>query len=520
MIRYSHGRWGVTYLFQLRGSVFPKALVWAIPGAGLAAGLSFLKDASGYEMEVSSSSALTAVASFVSILGFMLVFRSNQAWSRYWEAADLLQQARGEWISAASSVFALCSVEPKLAARVLVFQNQIVRLTSLLYATSLRVFSDIDDIETLDLSGLNQEALGALDAEKMTEVKIELIMQWIQRSIMEQIREGVVSAPAPIATRVFNELSAGVVKVSSLRKIKEVPFPFHYAQMLGAMLLVYTFGAPAMSAYLLQTWWGAAATSFLNIFILWCVNYLSVDIEQPFGDRANDLPLHEEMAHMNRTLEMLMKGYAKRVPAYEGPAAAPKVLATVNLAMQLDAAAKIFRDTETHTSSEMAPGKIHEPSAAAAEVAATLSRRFRAETAVGSPPRSQRHRGSPRPLVPSTPVAGRKPGGGGGGVSEGPLRVEAAGNDHAVSCGTPGEEAEGVPPPPCPPSHLGDDVRVIGGSQSDEERYDDSDASHDPRLKSAPVICQTTPLQRTRRMTSTDNGGKDLVLRLPGEIWS
>lgn len=52
---------------------------------------------------------MAAVNAYIAILGFMVVFRSNQAWTRYWEGADLVLQARGSWVSATSSLIAFCS---------------------------------------------------------------------------------------------------------------------------------------------------------------------------------------------------------------------------------------------------------------------------------------------------------------------------------------------------------------------------------------------------------------------------
>eukprot|EP00449_Zooxanthella_nutricula_P011836 CAMPEP_0198517216 /NCGR_PEP_ID=MMETSP1462-20131121/18398_1 /TAXON_ID=1333877 /ORGANISM="Brandtodinium nutriculum, Strain RCC3387" /LENGTH=384 /DNA_ID=CAMNT_0044246769 /DNA_START=162 /DNA_END=1312 /DNA_ORIENTATION=+ len=262
---------------------------------------------------------MTAVSAFVSILGFMVVFRSNQAWSRYWEGADLVQQARGEWISATSSLFACMSRSPEKADQVVRLEGLVVRLMSLLYAESLSCLSEGHGFELLDLEGIEQTAMDMLDDQGDNDSKLEMILHWVQRVIIDNISSGTITAPPPIVSRVFNELSAGVVKIASARKIKDIQFPFHYAQMLGISLLVYTAGVPIMSAYLFTTYWAAGASSFLNIFVLWCVNYLSVEIEQPFGTDPNDLPLQDEMRYMNETLAMLLSTHAKKPPTFSPP---------------------------------------------------------------------------------------------------------------------------------------------------------------------------------------------------------
>merc|ERR1719203_1263292 len=109
----------------------------SIPQAILAAFLSWLKNWSGYEdTSTTPSLVMTAISGFVTILGFMVVFRSNQAWSRFWEGFTLVRTARGQWFNAASSLFAFCSRKPEKAQAVQAFQELIASLMSLLFATA------------------------------------------------------------------------------------------------------------------------------------------------------------------------------------------------------------------------------------------------------------------------------------------------------------------------------------------------------------------------------------------------
>eukprot|EP00971_Amphidinium_carterae_P142994 2832940-Amphidinium_carterae.1 len=50
----------------------------------------------------------------------------------------LLQQVRGQWFNATSSLFAFCTVKPELQEVVSKFRLLQVRLTSLLYCAGLR----------------------------------------------------------------------------------------------------------------------------------------------------------------------------------------------------------------------------------------------------------------------------------------------------------------------------------------------------------------------------------------------
>jgi len=84
------------------------------------------------------------------------------------------------------------------------------------------------------------------------------------------------------------------------------------------MLLIYTVGAPMFMAYLFQTPYAAAMATALNVAVLWCVNYLAVDIESPFGENPNGLPLGDEVERMNKLLKMLLMDGARRTPKSTG----------------------------------------------------------------------------------------------------------------------------------------------------------------------------------------------------------
>merc|ERR1740130_298774 len=59
--------------------------------------------------QVLSSVGGSVLGGFTTILGFLIVFRSQQAYSRWWEGGSLLQQIRGEWFNAYSGLLAFCS---------------------------------------------------------------------------------------------------------------------------------------------------------------------------------------------------------------------------------------------------------------------------------------------------------------------------------------------------------------------------------------------------------------------------
>ena len=89
----------------------------------------------------------------------------------------------------------------------------------------------------INVDGMEQDSLDFL---RNVPNRCEVILQWTQRLVVDAGNENLLDVPPPILSRVFQDLSGGIVKLNAARKIKEVPVPFAYAQMMFFMLLVWT----------------------------------------------------------------------------------------------------------------------------------------------------------------------------------------------------------------------------------------------------------------------------------------
>jgi len=255
-------------------------------------------------------------SSYAFVLGFLLVFRTSNAYTRYWEGASILQQVRGEWYNAVSSVIAFSSRDDSKTREVREFQQCLVRLMSMLYCAALQQMSTNapEEFEILNVAGIDKRSLEYL---KTTTEKSEVILQWVQRLVVTGINTGVVPVPAPIVTRVFQELSRGIVTVQNARKIAEFLFPFPYAQMCCCMLIIYWFVTPVLCATLLEGWYWAGLLSGLSTLMLWSLYYIALEIEMPFGSDENDLPITLMQREMNESLWMLLEARSQHCPKFE-----------------------------------------------------------------------------------------------------------------------------------------------------------------------------------------------------------
>lgn len=317
MRHYVGGKWGFSLIFGIYGSVFPYAFAMAVVNAALTVGVSISMEYSEgiYPDPGTTETVATLMAIFTSVMMFILTFRSDIAYERWWEGGTLLQKTRGEWFNAYSSLVAFSSARPELQRQVMEFHHLLARLMSLLFCCALQQVSPSKDrpFEILDTQGIELESLLYLES---TRDKVEIILQWIQRSIVLRMNDGVLPVAPPVLSRAFQELSRGIVNLQNARKIADFPFPYPYAQVSILMLLLHWGLMPFWCSMLLSKTM-AAGTSFVVIFFLWCLNFIALQLEAPFGDEPNDLPMDQMILDWNNSLCTLLSPRSQRSPAFE-----------------------------------------------------------------------------------------------------------------------------------------------------------------------------------------------------------
>lgn len=317
MITYDPGYLGVAMTFQLAGSVFPKAMVWAVPCTIVAAVLHYLLSEYPDLSETLGvgDSAASVFGGFNFILGFLVVFRSQQAYARWWEGGTLLQQLRGEWCNAFSCLVAFCNAGPEKRADVAQFQQQMVRLFSLLHGSALMQVSQSksNHFALINMDGFDDESLRFLQE---CPDKCVVTLQWIQRLMVESEQKQILKIPPPILSRVYNELGNGIVNLNNARKIKDFPIPFPLVQMNMVMLIFHAIFTPLICAATVTKLTWAALLTFVLTFSFWCVMYIAMELEMPYGEDANDLPLRDMAVVMNDSLLKMLHPTTQKVPEF------------------------------------------------------------------------------------------------------------------------------------------------------------------------------------------------------------
>lgn len=318
-----HYRRDSLWIFRRRGSLFPHAFFIALPSALISVGLKlaylYLGDEYFAMRLLNESGGTAAWSGFNFLVGFVIVFRTSQAYSRFWDAMSDTEKMMAEWFDAASSIAAFTQASNQSVA-VEVFLHTAMRLFSMLSASALQDLSQVKLHDTwglpvLDPSVVDKATIITLEAAK--ETRVEIMYQWIQQLVTVNISTGVVNVPPPILARAFAELSNGMAKFQDARKHAKIPFPFPYAQTT-TWILIFHWALTPLIMVLWSDWAiGAFIFTFIQVFLMWALNFMAAGFEQPFGGDINDLDPDYMQKRMNQQLICLMEPSSRKTPSID-----------------------------------------------------------------------------------------------------------------------------------------------------------------------------------------------------------
>eukprot|EP00448_Togula_jolla_P007636 CAMPEP_0170612668 /NCGR_PEP_ID=MMETSP0224-20130122/23848_1 /TAXON_ID=285029 /ORGANISM="Togula jolla, Strain CCCM 725" /LENGTH=509 /DNA_ID=CAMNT_0010938191 /DNA_START=109 /DNA_END=1635 /DNA_ORIENTATION=+ len=168
--------------------------------------------------------------------------------------------------------------------------------------------TDCESIDTIDSLGLDDATISHLRVCKEVHNfnRVEVLLHLIQSLITKGLDDATLKIPPPILSRVYQTLSRGFVNLLNAKKIADTRFPFPYAQLIAILLLTHVILTPVMISNLLENKiWGFIFT-FVPVFGTAWLNFVGVELENPFGNDENDLPLEHFQSEMNTCLLMLL----------------------------------------------------------------------------------------------------------------------------------------------------------------------------------------------------------------------
>lgn len=307
MIQYDSSH--ISPFFSVRGSVVPKACMLALPSAILGFVFKMVEQHGYLDLQILAWLSQGSVyGGFTFVLGFTLVFRTSQAYNRYISAAHSVYSMGSEWVDACGSLIAFARASKKPAAEVNEFAHTVVRLFSLLHATALEEIAVLEDenFPLVDIKGLSSEHLNTLTNMSVAGNRSHVVLNWIKALILKSSKAGILDVPPPILTRVFQELGGGLALFYKAQQITIWPFPFPYAQINFLMLVLYMLFTPVVLCAWDSSPVSVAIAALISVSSMNAIEMIAMELENPFGDDANDLPTFEIQHHVNNELLLLL----------------------------------------------------------------------------------------------------------------------------------------------------------------------------------------------------------------------
>merc|ERR1719201_2848256 len=150
--------------------------------------------------------------------------------------------------------------------------------------------------KVLKSADIKYEVIGEMTREEQArlEKSIDLpcvVADWIMEAVTRAQLKGLLTIPPPILSRFYQELSNGLVGFAQAYKVTATPFPFPFAQILALLLSVFCIVCPIIVVQMTSGYILPPILSFSAILSYWGLNQIAVELENPFGDDDNDLPL-------------------------------------------------------------------------------------------------------------------------------------------------------------------------------------------------------------------------------------
>merc|ERR1719440_1985345 len=82
------------------------------------------------------------------------------------------------------------------------------------------------------------------------------------------------------------------------------------------MLMFHSAVTPIICAATIEKPFWSVVVSFTVVFCYWSVLFIANELEMPYGDDPNDLPLYDLSVDMNKSLMCLLEPRARQAPEY------------------------------------------------------------------------------------------------------------------------------------------------------------------------------------------------------------
>ncbi|MBF0338249.1 MAG: hypothetical protein HQL05_10495 [Nitrospirae bacterium] len=286
MIQYDNKDW-LKLLLAMRGSVLQSML----PRLGMFAAVSaIIAAAHFYIVKINTPVIPWSVVGVA--LGLMLVFRTNTAYERYWEGRRMWGSIMNSTQNIAIDSIAYISSDHTESLKLKQRLFKLLTAFPILVKQKLREQRDFEELKSF----LTNSEIAIL--EKSFNIPANLIAM-IKKTLYMCLKLGILHQSH------LTILNANLVdlanSLANCERIRSTPIPLAYALHLKRFVYVFCLTIPLA---LVGTfgWW----TILIDVSIAYAfigIEEIGIEIEDPFGEDPNDLPLDDFCESVKHTLQ-------------------------------------------------------------------------------------------------------------------------------------------------------------------------------------------------------------------------
>ncbi len=220
-------------------------------------------------------------------LGLLLVFRTNASYERFWEGRKLWGGIVNESRNLARAAAAFLSDRPALLRPIILW-------------TAAFPYASMNSLRGVRGLGPVASQLPKDEVEEM------LAAQHVPSAIARRVTTLLVKARTEgqltdyAATYIDGNVQLLIDYIGACERIQKTPLPFAYVVHLRRALLLYCLTLPF--ALVESYGWSTTIDTLLIAYVLFGIEEIGVEIENPFGEDDNDLPLEQICASIEQNL--------------------------------------------------------------------------------------------------------------------------------------------------------------------------------------------------------------------------
>lgn len=295
---------GLDSIFRGRGSIYLVVLPRCLFSA-------FIVIVLKYQSWVDVSSIMEshfAYETWTYVLGFTIIFRINMSYGRWWSARMAVERMSSRWFDVAVMACTFDEYSQVSEQRRLAFRLQVTGLISLLHSMAMMELSQDIAVPSL-CNHLNETYLGKFNTVKDGTAQTSI---WLIMLITGRFNKHTVQSP--ICSRMYANLGNGLEAFHQAVAIKTTPFPFSFIQIVQVGLLVFVVTLPLVMHHWVQSPFWCVIFTIGAVFGFASLAEAGMELDQPFGNDANNHPLQSFQEDFDRELFALARGGVSYAP--------------------------------------------------------------------------------------------------------------------------------------------------------------------------------------------------------------